>query len=279
MPTEHRFVSTGGTPIFHRRYAPVVPQATAIIIHGMGEHGGRYAHVAEHLASHGFEALVPDLRGFGLSGGKRACIRRFEEFHEDLDALVSLVQARTPGRRVFLLGHSFGGLIVSSYAAFRRPSAPAGVVLSSPIFGLGIRVPAWRNALALTLARFFPDYSEPNRVRPESLTHDAEILKAYADDKLKYHRISARLYAELTRNVAKADSIAASLRCPTLVLQAEKDVVVRPDRTRRFFERLAAADREYVEYPGLYHEILNETSRETIFSKISSWMNERIISN
>lgn len=144
--TEHRFISFDKTPLYYRRYSTGTPaRGVVIVVHGIGEHGGRYEALASYLSGLGIESFLPDLRGFGKSGSRRACIRRFSDFHRDLFALHALIK-RTSGLPVFMLGHSLGGLVVSSYAAFSEHPALEGVILSSPSFGLSLRVPAWRHA-------------------------------------------------------------------------------------------------------------------------------------
>ncbi len=270
--TEHRFVAFDGTPLFYRRATPTEkPKAVILIVHGMGEHGGRYGHVVDYLGTMGFECFVPDLRGFGKSGGKRGSIRAFSDLMKDLSALHAIAERETKDVPVFLLGHSFGGLIASSYAAQTKKKL-AGVILTSPIFGIKIPVQPWRHALGVIASCLAPDYSQPTRVEAGMLTHDTMILKEYARDTLIYHRISARLYLELVRAIAKKKEIAASIRSPLLLLQSGRDVVVDASAARDFFAALRVADKELETYDELYHEILNETDRARVLSRIGVWV-------
>lgn len=241
-------------------------------MHGMGEHGGRYEHLADFLAAAGISSLTPDLRGFGLSGGGRGRLRRLEDHHEDLSAALDLLSRQSGGRPVFMIGHSFGGLLTATYLSRFPARRIAGAVLSSPIFGIAVPVAPWRHALGLAASWILPDLTQATGVRPELLTHDADILREYAADTLIHHRISARLYRILTSTIARRADIARRFKQPLLVLQADQDHIVSRDAAVKFFHEALSADKELDVYPGFYHEILNETGRQKVFARISGWI-------
>jgi alpha-beta hydrolase superfamily lysophospholipase len=275
--TEHRFISFDETPVFYRHCEALGPvKAIVMIIHGMGEHGGRYQAFAEYLSAMGFECYLPDLRGFGLSGGKKACAREFSDFHKDLKALHSFIERNKKDTPIFILGHSFGGLITSSYLAFGAEKIK-GIILSSPLFGLGTKIPFWRHWLGIAVSYVFPDHTERSTVRADLLTHDAEIMKVYKKDELIYHRVSTRLYRELVRMTEKKAQIASQLKIPVLVLQSGQDAIVSKEATFYFYDRLGSQDKEMEVFPEMYHEILNEIGRDRIFSKIGQWMLKRAV--
>src|SRR3989338_6676335 len=133
MWSEHRFITFDETPVFYRRFTPGAgSKAILFIVHGMGEHGGRYRRLAEYLAGLGIASVIPDLRGFGQSGGGRGYVRRVSDYHRGLSAPPSVVSRKEKDKPVFFLGHSFGGLVASSYLAF-HPAQTAGLALSSPL--------------------------------------------------------------------------------------------------------------------------------------------------
>ena len=278
--SEHRFVSHDETPIFFRALTPSSATKTAmIVVHGMGEHGGRYTAFAEHLASAGIASYLPDLRGFGQSGGKRGCLRKFSDYFSDLAVVYRLAKEKAGVSGLFFMGHSYGGLVVSSFLAERPEIEARGLVLSSPNFGISLKIPRWRHFLACAGSCLFSDLTQNNRVDPAFLTHDAEIKKKYGSDRLIHHQISARLYSELVRMIRCADTTASRIHIPALVLQAGDDRVVSREATVRFFEKLRSQNKELEIYEGLYHELLNETTREAIFLKISQWVLSRSIFN
>lgn len=273
MFSEHRLISFDETPIFYRRFEPATQlKATLIILHGMGEHGGRYRPLAEYLAEMGVCSYVPDLRGFGKSGGRKAYAHSFSDFHEDLSAVCHLAQQMAPKTPLFILGHSFGGLIASSYSALSPKEKIQGLILSSPLCGIAIPVPEWKRWLGLFMAFVMPSYSQSSGVDPALLTHDELILKEYPQDPLIYHRITAGLYRELCRLLAQTDFIASKLTVPTLLLQAGEDSIVSKEASIDFYHKMASADKELKVYEGFYHEILNEVQRQQVFSRIGAWL-------
>ena len=273
MWTEHRLISFDKTPIFYRRLEPSgPPRAVLILVHGMGEHGGRYRHAAEYFAEAGVECFIPDLRGFGKSGGKRACVNTFLDFHRDLGALHAFVDRSRKESPIFLMGHSFGGLIASSYLAFAGPPTVSGLILSSPIFGIAIPVPPWRHILGILTSYLWPDYTQSNRVKPEMLTHDKKIFERYQEDSLIDQRISAGLYRELVTMIAKKEAIARQITCPVLIQQAGQDFVVSSEAVRDFYRLLKTPDKEIDIYDDFYHEILNEIGRDKVLSRIIRWL-------
>ncbi len=280
MWTEHRLISFDETPIFYRHLKTSGPtKGVVIFLHGMGEHGGRYRHIAEYLSGLGLECVIPDLRGFGNSGGRRGYVRRFSDHHRDVAALHSFVARTHKEIPVFLLGHSFGGLIASSYLAFCEHSRINGLILSSPIFGIAVSVPGWRHVLGVIGSILFPAYSQPSTVTPPMLTHDKEMLEIYKRDPLIYHYVSARLYRELVMMIARRKSIAEKLDIPILVVQAGEDYVVSKQDTLNFYDALKCDDKELEVYPEYFHEVLNEIGRDKVFSRIGFWILKRLNDN
>ena len=278
MWTEHRFVSFDETPIFYRyRATQELLKGVVLMVHGMGEHGGRYHAFADTLAEMGLVSIVPDLRGFGRSGGKKASVKHFTDFHKDLAALHSWAHRQYKETPLFLFGHSFGGLVTSSYLAFYHHPKVSGLILSSPIFGVAVPVPLWRHLLGVAASYLYPDYTQDSGVDPKTLTHDQVILEAYAKDPYIDRQISARLYRELVRQIAHREEIAKNIHAPVLIVQAGEDKVVLKDRTIQFFNELNSQDKEMEIYPGFYHEVLNETERSTVYSRIGRWILGHVI--
>lgn len=273
---ERRFISFDETPIFYKTLRSASePNAVVLIIHGMGEHGGRYLPLAEYLSGIGIESLLMDLRGFGQSGGKKACVNRFLDYHRDLEALHLLISKTRKNSPIFILGHSFGGLIASSYAAFFTSAPLRGLILSSPLFGIAIPVPSWKSRFGLMMSYCFPDYAQTTKVNPKFLTHDEGITKKYEQDPYIFHKISARLYREMIKTINQKDAISKTLSLPTLLLQAGEDYIVSKGESLKFFDHLAAQDKELQVYEGFYHEILNEVKRAQVYSRIGNWVLDR----
>ena len=275
--TEHRFIGFDETPLFYRRLrVESRPKAVLLMVHGMGEHGGRYKDFAGTLGAEGIESVMPDLRGFGKSGGKRGCIRQFSDYHKDLEALHGYLVRENKPYPIFILGHSFGGLIVSSYLAQSDCLKPQGFILSSPAFGIAVPIPAWRNAIGMCFSALSPDLTQDNQVNPVFLTHDSIEVEKYKTDGLVHHKISARLYSQTKKLLGRHLEIAKKIVAPALVLQAGDDRVVLKDETIRFFEALGGADKEIEIYAGFYHEILKEKEKRRVYIRIVEWIFKHI---
>src|SRR3989338_131359 len=278
MWVEHRFLSFDATPIFYRRLKPALrAKATVLIVHGMGEHGGRYRAAAERLGGMGYQVFIPDLRGFGKSGGKRACLRAFSDYHKDLGALHRFAASEEKETPVFLLGHSLGGLVAASYAALTQHPVLAGLVLSSPCFGIALPVPVWRHVLSIAASYVLPNFTQPTGLNPDYLTHDREIVERYKQDRLVFRGVSARLYHEMTRTMAFRGQIAGQIYCPTLMLQSGEDFIVSKNDSVAFYESLRCPSKAIEIYSGFYHELLNETNRSAVLTRIGSWIQENLI--
>lgn len=274
---ERRFLSFDGAPLFYRRATPDGPcAASVLVVHGMSEHSGRYLETARALAGAGLDCVIPDLRGFGQSAGRHGDARRLSDFLKDLDALYRFLARTEPGRPLFILGHSMGAFLTCSLAASSNDIRPRGLILSSPLVEPAIVVPGWKNVLAAAASVVYPIYSERIPLEARYLTHDTAILKRDASDPFLKYKITARFYTLLRRALRRFPETAARLRCPALVLQAGEDHVVSREAAERYFQNLGSTDKELVVYAGLYHEILNETTRQAVTSKIIQWILERL---
>ena len=190
--------------------------------------------------------------------------------------MARLAEQRSRDLPLFVLGHSFGGLVGASWIAFDTENKVRGLILTSPNFGIAIHVPAWRHWLALAGSYLTPDYTQDNRVNSNFLTHDPTIFEQYKMDRFVHHQISARLYRELVQQLARKKEIASKLKLPVLVLQAGDDRVVSKQATTSFFESLSSKDKKLEVFPELYHEILNETCRQDLFAKIGLWIEQHL---
>ena len=273
-----RFLSFDATPIFYRtlRETPDL-KGVVVIVHGMGEHGGRYQALGEYLGKLGFLVVIPDLRGFGKSGGRRAFVRAFDEYRQDLKAVCDFVLRQHKNLPLFMLGHSFGGLIAASFVATHTSMPICGLVLSSPNFGICLPIAKWRHFLAMALSYLAPTFYQETMILPEYLTHDQSVVDEMKRDPLMFRKISMRLYGELTLMLHEANGdMPHKIKCPCLVLQAGADKIVSLESTERFYASLASKDKEIEIYPKYFHEILNEPKRMEIFARIGRWLSEKV---
>lgn len=271
------FAGEGGTRIHWRGWPVAEPRAALLVSHGLGEHSGRYAPVAEALAPRGISVYALDHRGHGLSGGTRGHADRFADLTHDLERFRREVSSRLPaGVPVFLMGHSMGGLIALRYLQ-THPDAPLrGAILSAPLLAVRLRPPRWKTALAGVLDRLVPRLRIGNEVDPSALSHDETFVRTYRDDPLNHPWITPRLYAEMMAAAGTALGEGAAIRLPTLFVIPGADPVLRSDVAERF-ARALAGDITVLVYPGLFHEPHNERApeRDQVLADVAEWILSR----
>jgi alpha-beta hydrolase superfamily lysophospholipase len=245
--------------------------ASLLIVHGLGEHSGRYEHVGERLAADGVHVHAYDQRGFGGSGGRRAYVDTWDDIFDDLEERLADARAMAPGLPVVLYGHSLGGLIALSYALLDRPK-PDLLVLSAP--GLEDRLPGWKRRLARVLDRIAPRLLVNNGIAEDQLAADPRPDFVYDDDPLMENRSTVRFGALGFANQAGARRTIEALDhlpLPTLVIHGADDPIV-PITASALLERFPEVRR--IVYPGLRHEVHNETDSRAL-ADILAWLREQ----
>ena len=264
-----------GLDLFLRRWqAEGVPhQWTFVVVHGHGEHGGRYQHLAEWFTPLGATVYAMDLRGHGRSGGPRGHAPSLTTLIDQIDAVVLWAREESGGP-VVLIGHSFGGLLAIAYA-MRHTNHIDRAVFSAPLLQLKVKVPWWKRRLANVLPKVAPRFSLSNEVDPDVLSHDPANARAYRTDPLVHDRITAGLYADAIARGEEFIARAPELRVPFLLLHGRDDRIVDPIGSQRFFARATVPERAFCLYPGMYHEIFNEVDQEKVFRDVESWLTQR----
>jgi alpha-beta hydrolase superfamily lysophospholipase len=264
-----------GTTLYYRAWAVENPRALIFIHHGYGEHAGRYTHLAGFLRESGFAVFCFDARGHGQSGGRRAHVYDFSSYLDDLARMLEVAREQAPAPKVFLLGHSLGGLITLKFAIERSPKTD-GIILSSPFLGLALKVPLPKLLLGRMMSRLWPTLTLGNEINSADLTHDAAWCADYDRDPLVNHVTTARWFTETTRAIEETHGGAMKLEYPCYFTVAGDDKIVSRAKTERFFSRVRAADKTLKIWPGLYHETFNELSKDQVFSEMLAWLNKRV---
>lgn len=264
--------AAGAPTLSYQLSVPPEAKAALLMVHGYGEHGGRYRRVLQRWARKGLAAGVLDLRGHGWSAGARGHCDRFSDFHDDVDDLLAVLRERVPELPLFGFGHSFGGLIVTTHA-LSRPSIFRGLVLSSPFFGLALEVPQSKRVLGELASRLYPKLGVPSGLQGSDMTHDEALARLYDIDPLMNKDATARWFTET--QAAQKDLLARApqLKMPVLLIAAGADRVVSTPAARQVFERFGSSDKTFEERAGLYHEILNEPKvGDEIADQMADWV-------
>ena len=243
------------------------------LVHGYGEHAGRYARMAKAFNAQGIAVVGADLRGYGLSSGKRGSIRDFEEYLLDIDAIVGRARERAGGGPVGLLGHSMGGLAVCDWLLQRGPQDLSGAALSSPFLGLARRVPRFVLFLLNAASRLSLNLSFGEAIPGKDVTRDPLEAERYDADPLILHRVRAPWLLECLKAMDRVHARAGELQVPLLLLYAGADRVVSVAATDAFASRLSLPEREVERLEDCFHEILNEIPevRDAVTARIAAW--------
>jgi alpha-beta hydrolase superfamily lysophospholipase len=264
----------------HRRDWPLpegsAVRGTVLLVHGLGEHIGRYDAVAQRLNAEGFSVAGYDQRGHGRSHGARGRIASADALLRDLSLVIDAARAARPGPLV-LLGHSMGGSVAARYVAEGTLAQPAAwhravdaLVLSSPALDPGMG--AFQKLLLAVLGPLAPNLGVGNGLQPQWVSRDAAVVRAYVDDPLVHDRVAPRMVRFIVDAGAFVQAQAAAWRVPTLLMWAGADRCVAPAGSAAFAAAAPAALLTAREFPGLAHEIFNEPEREEVLQALCAWL-------
>ncbi len=268
--TRGTFQSADGTKLVYRSWPLPGATVTFAVVHGLGEHSGRYERFARGMARHGMATFAVDLRGHGESEGRRGHVDSWSQWVEDTAAFVTQVE-RQAEHEVVPLGHSFGGAVMlSTVRAGRLPNATR-FVLSSPALKLKASVPAWKVSLGRVAARVAPTLALDNDVDPSTVSRLPEVVDAYRTDPLVHAKISARTYDEWKRAAAQNLERAGEIKIPFLILAGTADRLIDPAGSEELHRRAPARSELHL-LEGRYHEPFNDRDSDEVFDLIAGWL-------
>jgi len=269
-------VGVGGLRLRYRTWEATAPRAAMLIVHGLGEHGGRYAGLASALTASGVSCYALDLRGHGTSEGRRGHSAEFDCFLQDLDRFRREVDGlNDPEIPLFLLGHSMGGLIVLRYLE-EYDARLSGAVLMSPWLATALPVAKWKVTLAGTLGHVLPALPFSTGIRPEALSRDPAAVRAYREDPLVHTRITPRLFTGTAEAMGLVLRRGDRIGVPLLVLLAGDDRITDAERGAALVRALPADRVEVRSYPGCYHELINDIDRDVVIADVRGWIAARL---
>ncbi len=247
------------------------PKGVVCLVHGLGEHSGRYGHLAAFLNQAGYALLAFDLRGHGKSEGRRGYTPGYEALMDDIAHLLEEATERYPDRPRFLYGHSLGGNLVINYALRRRPNL-AGVIATGPLLRTAFEPPAWKLSLARIMRSLWPTLSLSNELDRQALSRDPEVVRAYNDDPLVHDQLTPRLTVDMLQAGLWALEHAAEFPLPLLLMHGGADRITSAQASREFAAQ--AGERCTLKiWDGFYHEIHNEPEQGEVFGYLLEWLN------
>ncbi|OLO98958.1 lysophospholipase [Mycolicibacterium porcinum] len=270
--SEQTFDGVGGVRIVYDVWTPdVAPRGVVVLSHGLGEHAGRYHHVARRFGEAGLVVYALDHRGHGRSGGKRVYLRDMSEYVGDFHTLVGIAAAEYPALPRLVLGHSMGGGIVFTYGV-EYPDEYTAMVLSGPAVAAQAAVSPVLAVVAKMLGKIAPGLPVEN-LDANAVSRDPAVVAAYNADPLVWHgKVPAGIARALIIVGETMPQRASALTAPLLVVHGEKDRLVAADGSRHLVECVGSSDVHLKVYPGLFHEVFNEPEKELVLDDVTTWI-------
>jgi len=269
---EGRFQTPKGAAIYYQHWQPESsPKANLLIVHGLAEHSGRYVNLVNYFVPRGYAVYGLDHIGHGKSDGTRVYLERFDDFTGPLKTYFDLIQGWHPGKPVFLLGHSMGGLIGAIYLLEHQDKLK-GAVFSAPAVKVSDTVSPVTIAIGQLLSGILPK-AGLLALDATTISKDKSVVEAYLNDPLVYTgKVTARLAAEMLSAMQRVTAQAAAIRLPILLLQGSADRLIDPGGAQMLYEKASAPDKTLKVYDGLYHEVFNEPEREQVLKDVEAWL-------
>ncbi len=273
---ERTFKGVRDLTIFHQVWIPDGDiKGSILIVHGLGEHCGRYLNVVNHLVPKGYAVYGFDLPGHGKSDGEREFVRAFEEYTRTVTAVFDIVKAEQPGKPLFLLGHSMGGLIACRYLLDHSADFQ-GAVISAP----GILIPDFVTKFTVFVGKLLSIIAPKVgliELDANAVSRDPEVVQAYVNDPLVFHgKTTARLSAESLQAMIKVNEDMEQITAPLIILHGREDKLANPKASQTLFDRASSSDKTLKIYDGLHHEVFNEPGHEQVLGEVTFWLDAHL---
>jgi alpha-beta hydrolase superfamily lysophospholipase len=248
--------------------------AVIALVHGMGEHSGRYRRFAEILTTKGISVITFDQRGHGKSEGTKGHITHFNQLLDGVDELLERTRLQFKDKPVFLYGHSMGGNVVLNYA-LKKPHKVKGMIVSAPWLRLAFEPPVFKVKLARLMRNLYPGFTQGSGLKTEHLSRDKDVVKAYEKDRYVHDRISAACFVNLYEAGLYALQHANELKVPSLLMHGSADKITSFEASDDFAQK-ARVVCDFKSWEGLYHELHNEPEKEEVLQHVADWINNQL---
>ena len=261
------------TEVYGRCWEVAEPRARVMIVHGFGDHGGRFAHVAQFLGSRGFSVYAPDMRGHGRSQGRRGYVRRFATLYADLVRMIRLLPGSTP---LAVYAQSWGGMLATNLALRSAPSTPFQLlVANSPAFRLAMKPEPWKVLVGRTLGTLFPRMTLKTGLDIQQLSHDPRVAERLLKDPHRHGQISPRMFFSWMDDGAWAIEHACQLDIPMLLNHGDADKIIDHRGSIEFAAR-AGNHCTLKIWAGQYHELHNESRHMEFLKSVADWIDGKL---
>jgi alpha-beta hydrolase superfamily lysophospholipase len=256
------------------------PKVVVALLHGYADYSARYQRVADLWADMGIATAMIDMRGHGRAEGPRGYCDKFSDFLDDVGELVRLVGDKAPGVPAVLFGHSFGGLVASTYVIERPAQSGSGLpgiawkalALSGPFIGLPRHVPAVQLLAGRVIRRIAPGFTMPMGLTGAQMTHDAALAAQYDKDPLGFTKMPVQWFFEVQAAQKRALERAGEITLPLYVVMGSEDRVAKIESAKELYDRAGSKDKTWNLSQGHLHEVLNEPDWKGVAEKLATWI-------
>ncbi len=265
-----------GANIFFQSWLPENGcRAVLLIVHGLAEHSDRYGNLVNHFVPMGYAVYGIDHLGHGKSDGERVYVKRFNDYTNTLKVYFDRIREWQPGKPIFLVGHSMGGLISAVYLLDYQAEL-TGAILSGP----AVKIPKYVTPAMLFVGKILSGLIPKLGLvglSADGVSRDPAVVQAYVSDPLVYRgKATARLAAEMLKAIQTVSAQAARITLPILIVQGSADRLVDPAGARMLYDAVSSADREIRIYDGFYHEVFNEPEHDKVLRDVEIWLEARL---
>lgn len=261
------------TTFFGQYWQPKESKGVIVLVHGMGEHSGRYMHVAQKFVENNFTVITYDNFGHGKTTGKRGHNPNFDALLTVISFVIEKATELQPQKPVFLYGHSMGGNLVINYVLKRQNNLKA-VVATSPFLKLAFDPPAWKMSLGKLLQKTAPSFTLGNELDANHISKDPEEVKKYIDDPMVHDKISPNYSLTILETGKWAIENANKLSIPMFVVHGKEDKIIDHKGSVAFTQNTSFATLKLIE--NGYHELHNDTCKDVVLQEITNWLNSQI---
>lgn len=273
---EFKFKTFDGLQLFGQSWQPEDRSRAAVcLVHGMGEHSGRYVHVADSLIQAGYTLISFDLRGHGKSEGPRGHIPSYEALLNDVNFFLNEVDEKFPELPLFLYGHSLGGNLVLNYV-IRCQSKLKGVIATGPWLRLAFEPPRFKIILAQIINYIWSSFSQKSGLDTKAISRDPEVVYAYENDPLGHDNVSARMFIDIYQAGQWALEHASEFSLSLLLMHGGDDKLSSVEASREFADKITKNCTLKI-WDNLYHEIHNEPEKEEVFKFLINWLDKEVL--
>lgn len=273
---EGNFKGVRNVKLYYQAWLPEEhSKAVLLVVHGIGEHSGRYMNVVDHFVPLGYAVYGLDHIGHGKSEGTREYVERFDDFTDTLKIFYHMVAEWQAGKPIFVLGHSMGGAITSYYLLDNQADFK-GAVISAPAVKVGDSISQATITMGKILSKLAPKMGLL-ALDVNSISRDPEVVEAYINDPLVFHeKTPARLAGELMSAMQRITAEAGKITLPFTIVQGGDDILDDPSGARMLYDMAGSEDKTLKIYDGLYHEVFNEPERDMVLKDVEDWLEAHI---